>query len=362
MDNRGDNRTNTVPIFFIMGRPRSGTTLLRTLFDAHPNVRIPPEFPIFLFIYQKFRKVKTWDKKTILSFVDHVYANNRFNNRTLDNLKIDKEAFIADLLTLENKGTIQDFLKKINEHAFSLFPKQEILQIGDKNPVYSFFTKRFIRMFPDARFICILRDYRDNYLSMQKLADLKLEAPIISLQVARWRFMANLFLKCRKKYPDRFHIVLYEDLVTNQERVIQQLCKFIGISYDESVFDFFKKTDESLKIYPRELAEKFHKSLMSPVNTSRMNLWKDQLTEKEVKLADTVAGKYADILGYERREKRFNLFYYLRSRPMVIYGYLLWKIMILGSYLPYQMSRWFSLNLLILVRTHHYFFGKKANP
>ena len=74
------------PFFFILGRPRSGTTLLKALFDAHPNVKIPPELPIFLPLYQKFRHVKKWDRQNILSFVDHVFHPNVFNNRTLENL------------------------------------------------------------------------------------------------------------------------------------------------------------------------------------------------------------------------------------------------------------------------------------
>ena len=119
-------RPNTVPIFFIMGRPRSGTTLLSTLFDAHPNVKIPPEFPIMLPLYQKFRKVKDWDEKAILSFVAFIFQHNVFIHRTLENLKINREDFTANLMTLAHKGTIQDFLKKVNEQGFSLFPKQEI--------------------------------------------------------------------------------------------------------------------------------------------------------------------------------------------------------------------------------------------
>ena len=76
-----------VPFFFILGRPRSGTTLLKTLFDAHPNVKIPPELPIFLPLYQKFKHVKTWDREHILSFVDHVFQPNVFNNRNLPRLR-----------------------------------------------------------------------------------------------------------------------------------------------------------------------------------------------------------------------------------------------------------------------------------
>ncbi len=41
------NKVKSLPFFFIIGRPRSGTTLLRTLFDVHPNVIIPLERPAF---------------------------------------------------------------------------------------------------------------------------------------------------------------------------------------------------------------------------------------------------------------------------------------------------------------------------
>lgn len=349
-----------IPFFFIMGRPRSGTTLLSTLFDAHPNVKIPPEYPIFLFMYQKFRKVKYWDETIIRSLADHIFVNSTFNNRDLGNLKFDKETLVARLMEMQGPGKIQDFLKKINELAFSIFPKEEILQVGDKNPIYSLYTKRFLKMFPDARFICITRDYRDNYLSMLKLADLKLEAPILSLQVARWRYVSRIFLDCKKKHPDQFRIIRYEDLVTNQEPVMEELCSFLEIPYLSSIFEFYTKKEESMKIYPKELIERFHQSLMNPVNTGRMNLWKKQLTEHQVLIADQVAGKTADIMGYERVYPGFDLKTFLKTRPMVIYCSIIFRLMILGSYLPYNLTRWFTVRLLLLVRSWHYFFGNKA--
>jgi len=348
-----------VPIFFIMGRPRSGTTLLSTLFDAHPNVKIPPEFPIMLPLYQEFRKVKDWNEKAILSFVAFIFQHNVFIHRTLENLKIDRNEFTADLMTLEHTGTIQDFLKKLNEQGFSLFPKQEILRIGDKNPVYSIYTKRFLKIFPEARFICIIRDYRDNFISMRKLSDLKLEAPILTLQVYRWRYVAKLFLKCAKRFPDRFRIIRYEDLVTNKSEVLEELCQFIGIPFEPAVFDFYKKKEETFKTYNNPLVERFHGSLMNPVNTGRMELYKKEMTLPEIQMADFVAGKYADIFNYSREAKSGNLVFWLKSRPMVIYGYLIFKLYVWGSYLPSKISLWLSIRLLVLVRTWHYFSEKK---
>jgi hypothetical protein len=348
-----------IPIFFILGRPRSGTTLLTTLFNAHPNVRIAPEFPILLPLYQKFRKVKEWDEATIRSFVDHLFRHYVFNNRTLDHYMLDREAFTADLMEMKHTGTTQDFLKAINYHSFTVFEKGKTLRIGDKNPVYSIYAKRLLKIFPEAKFICIIRDYRDNFVSIKKLSELKMEAPILSLQVYRWKYAVKNFLACRKRYPGRFRIIRYEDLVTNQEETIRELSGFIGIPYDPAVFEFYKKKDETIKAYNDPMIEKFHGSLMNPVNTSRMNLWKKDLTPGQVRMADHIAGKYADYFSYERGKRQFSLGTAVKSLPMQVYGYLLFRLMYYGSFLPYKMSLWLSTRLLFLVRTYSRFFGSK---
>jgi hypothetical protein len=357
----GNEDITKIPIFFILGRPRSGTTLLSTLFNAHPNVRIAPEFPVMLPLYQRFRKIKDWDEPALLSFVEHLYRNRVFNHVTLENLRIDREAFTADVLKLAHKATVQDLLKSISYHAFSLYPKQETLQVGDKNPIYSIYAERFLKIFPESKFICIIRDYRDNYVSIRKLSELRMEAPVLPLQVYRWRYTARLFMNCRKKYPGRFHILRYEDLVTSQEQTMEALCRFLGIPYDPSVFEFFKKKDETLKAYDNPLIEKFHGNLMSPINTGRMDLWKKDLTRQQVMLADQIAGRDADLLGYPREYRRYNPWFRLRALPMRIYGYLVFRLMLYGSYLPYSASLWLSLKLLNLVKAYGYLFGKKSH-
>jgi hypothetical protein len=350
----------STPFFFILGRPRSGTTLLKTLFDAHPNVKIPPELPIFIPLYQKFKNVKTWDREHILAFVEHVFHPNVFNNRTLANLRIDRDQFTADLLQMENEGTIQDFLVKFNEHAWSLFPKKEILLVGDKNPVYSIFTKRFIKIFPEARFVCIVRDYRDNYVSLKNLGEVKLEAPVLTLQIARWRYITKLFLACREKFPRRFFVIRYEDLVTKPEESLGEICRFLNIPYVPDVFEYHRKKDELMKTFPNPLIGKIHKSLMNPVNTGRMELWKTQLSDREIRVADQIAGETAEVMGYERRMKRFSLAVYLQSLPMFLYTRLLFALMQAGSHMPYGASRWLSRKVLMLVGIYGRFSGKSS--
>ena len=99
---------------------------------------------------------------------------------------------------------------------------------------------------------------------------------------------------------------------------------------------------------------------MDPVNTGRMDLWKTQLTDLEVKIADQIAGNTADAMGYSRKTKKFSLVVYLKSMPMAIYGKILYRMMQWGSILPYRSSRWLSLNLPKLVRVYSRFSEKSA--
>jgi hypothetical protein len=150
--------------------------------------------------------------------------------------------------------------------------------------------------------------------------------------------------------------------VTEQETTFRSLCDFLGIDYDPSVFDFYKKKDETVNTYGNYIYEKFHENLLKPVNTGRMNTWQTVLTDQEVRMADQIAGKYADRLGYERQSKGFNLWLFLKSRPMLTYNYILIRLMIFGTYLPYKTSQWLFFKSLILLRTYMRFFGRKSVP
>jgi hypothetical protein len=76
-------------------------------------------------------------------------------------------------------------------------------------------------------------------------------------------------------------------------------------------------------------------------------------------MADQIAGKYADRLGYERQRKRFNICLFLKSCPMLAYNYILLTLMIFGTYLPAKLSQWWFFKSIILLKTYMRFFGRK---
>jgi hypothetical protein len=316
-----------------------------------------------LFLYQRFKNVKIWDEATIRSFVDYALDNIKLNTRRVENLKIDKEFIVNELLKYKDTGSIQVFLKSINYYAFTVYNKEKTLWIGDKNPVYSISTDRFRKIFPEAKFICIIRDYRDNFISIRRLAEkeIAVEAPVLSLQIARWKYFVRLFLKCKRRYPDKYFILRYEDLATDPETTFKAICEFLGLRYDPSVFDFYKKKEEVTKIFSNTVWEKFHENLLKPINTGRMNTWQNDLSENQVQLADQIAGKYADKLGYTRKYKGFNIWMFLKASPMLTYNYFLIKLMIFGTYLPNKVSKWWFFKSLILLKTYLWLVGRKSD-
>jgi hypothetical protein len=344
-----------VPIFFIIGRPRSGTTLLRVLFEAHPNVIIPPESPFIIFLYKKYSKVIFWDEKMIQSFADDV-----FKQRYFDKWLISKELLLENLLKEKGENSFQQMAKAVCLSYQSVFKKEKIILIGDKNPANSLYPNRIRQLFPDSKIIHITRDYRDNYLS---LINVNFEVPIIPLVVFRWKFAWKRMQKLKKQHPELIYSIRYEDLATDPESKFRDVCRFMGLDFDPSVFSFYEKKDQMEEAYggSQELAV-VHKSLFNPISTDRMDLWKSKLTERQVRVADLVAGKTAEKAGYQRKYTKFNPGLYLWILPTLIYGSIMYRLILLGDHLPHQWRKSLNNVLGVFLKIYWKLHQRKVKP
>jgi hypothetical protein len=160
-------KVKNTPMFFILGRPRTGSTLLRTLFDAHPQVIIPQEWPMLLLLHFRFEKVKYWDKKNLEEFYQSLFQPLKIPFWSIRNWPgIDLNLLHSNLLLCEGEQTLETLLKVVYFHYNSFFDKKEIVLIGDKNPAISNHPELLAKLFPTAKFIHLVRDYRDNLVSL----------------------------------------------------------------------------------------------------------------------------------------------------------------------------------------------------
>ena len=148
-------RSNGPPIF-IVGFPRSGTTLLASLIARHPDVALPPETGLLL-------PAQYWS------------IRQHWNNaapppssacaRLIRDLGLDVDTVQAVVRESPHRGP-QAFLHSLLS-CYAL--RQGKPRWAEKSPLHLHYLKRLLRWYPTARVVCLTRDGRDAVPSLMKL-------------------------------------------------------------------------------------------------------------------------------------------------------------------------------------------------
>ena len=194
-------------IIFILGMPRSGTTLVEQIISSHPNVYGAGELNFLSrIVYKNFFKE---DK---ISFIDN------FNN--LNGI---------DLSLIANEYF--NFIKNFNTKKTYLTDKA----------LFNFQWIGFIKiLFPEAKIINCTRDPKDNCLSIYKN---------LFENEGHWCYNKEELIDCYKLYtdlmkfwheklPGEIYDIKYEDLITSPETKIKDLIFAAGLGWDEKCLRF----------------------------------------------------------------------------------------------------------------------------
>ncbi len=139
------------PAPFIVGVTRSGTTLLRLMLDAHPDLAIPPETHFVMDVIRAGKK-----NRDVQAFHEAFVENRRWDDFDLDSGELLKR--LKRLEPLDARGALRCFYDMYAERMGKS-------RWGDKTPGYQVKMRRIHRNLPEARFIHLIRDGRDVVLS-----------------------------------------------------------------------------------------------------------------------------------------------------------------------------------------------------
>ena len=104
--NTSQNRTpSSLGMFFVVGRGRSGTSLLQQIFNSHPQISFPPEAQFVVYLYRKYLNTK-WDRNKILNFYEDLFYETR-----LVNWNLDKKELKENLLNCKENITFEALSK-----------------------------------------------------------------------------------------------------------------------------------------------------------------------------------------------------------------------------------------------------------
>ena len=262
---------------FVIGNPRSGTSLFRVMLNSHSKMTIPPECG---FIHWWYKEYKSWNKESNISeFVFDLKTSKKIETWSLD---------FSDLEKFIKKKSPQDYdelvFRVIEFYGSSKLNKREQLVLGDKNNYYIKHLKEIKEISSEAFFIFVIRDPKSIFSSYKGIKNLKTDSnykPELSSDVNKF---TEEWVKNHKNILDftnglkkeKFLIVNYEELVVNTEEELKRVSKFLGLSFEPGMLTYYKTNDE-----PSGLLDWKQKTLQPP-DPSSIYLYKETLTQDEI--------------------------------------------------------------------------------
>jgi hypothetical protein len=258
-------------VALLTGFPRSGTTLLEQILDAHPNLvsseerdYIGAQFPrAFTAAAGKPQGTPLLDVLNALT-IDHIEPQRRQYFR-----------FMEYLLGQPIAGRM---------HL-------------DKNPAYNLTIPLVLRVFPEARLIIALRDPRDVVLSCY-LRHLPLNAVSVrfldvSRAAERYALDMGAWLRFRETLDGEvpWCEVRYEDTVTDPEKQARRALTTLGLAWDDQILDYRRRLSESKRV-----TSPSYEAVAQPIYTKAIGRWKNYAELLEP--AQEVLRPFVDAFGY----------------------------------------------------------------
>jgi hypothetical protein len=280
------DETRGRPIF-ILGPPRSGTTLLGLMLHAHPRVAIPFEKNLVVPAYFQrgsFGDLSQPESRRLLA--ESIVSTKGFDELGLASEWI-KERVVATGWTV---GAAVGLVLRAHADRFGK------VRWGDKLPGYRRYIWVIERLFPNAQFVSTLRDGRDCVASMATHPVWKNQSDP-SCRIKEWMEAVDYADAARERLsPDSFYEVRYEGLVTEPEKHLRGLCDFLGEEFDDAMLVPRAVSDQIVSEH-----KVWHAKTRQEVSGSSIGGFAERLAPDELRACETIMGDRLREYGYELR-------------------------------------------------------------
>ncbi|MGH3146280.1 MAG: sulfotransferase family protein [Rubrobacter sp.] len=279
------------PVVFIVGCQRSGTTLLQRMVDASPHIAVVHESRWIDTWYRK-RIGLTPDGNVTPDFIPLLLEHPRFPE-----LKASRED-LEGLLPNGQPIPYRSFVSGVFDlHGRALGKPR----VGDKTPRYVRSVPTLHELWPEAKFVHLIRDGRDVCLSalewksggeLSRRFETWKTDPVATAGVW-WDWLVRLGREAGEDLgPALYHEIRYESLVSDPVEECAKLCEFLDIPYDSAMLRFHEGRE-------REAPGLSAKGAWKRVTTGLRD-WRTELSGESVEVFEAAAGESLEELGYGR--------------------------------------------------------------
>ncbi len=245
---------------FLMGCPRSGTTLLQSLLSAHPQIASFPESKFFQCLPPAENSRRR--KLGIIAHQLKPWLETYFK----DDLKRPEMLRYLPNIPLKKLYT-QQFFKILS----ILADEQGKDIVLEKTPQHIFYLNEIITYCPQSQIIHLIRQGEDVVASLYEATHRYPQYwdGIWELdQCIDWWNRAVYISQQYADYPNHI-LVSYEQLLENPERVLKNICNFIKIEYDFKMIHNYGKASQSLIL--DEAGRSVNRSQIKSSNSNKFN-------------------------------------------------------------------------------------------
>lgn len=286
-------------LIFVVGMPRSGTTLLAMLLNGHPSIRISPETHFLEYLL----KTPVWPKQLLkynTALTERVMTqqlSRKFLNRYFREVVQPEFGFNEEIL---GGGAVPQSLPTGREffvNLLSLDAENYGKSIwGEKTPRHLFYVPTLKAMFPGAKIIHVVRDPRAVLVSHRVAwPDNRSQGSVeVGAHCLAWLLHMRASATFHEMFPSDYLELPYESLLSNPEGTLLELCAFLGVEYDERMLDYDARRPKNFDAN----REPWKIKALEPIDRSRANAWKEVLSAREVRMFDLLIGSLMHQYGY----------------------------------------------------------------
>ncbi len=270
------NDPRSAPPIFVVGVPRSGTTLLSAMLAAHPRLVCGPETHFFdQLVHVDARGIcrrAGWPKDAI----DYIYSIKHVGESIPANYGLTREELTEALA--RRKPSIPAILSGMMELYMDRVGKRRWIE---KTPDHLPYVARIRRYYPDSPIVRIVRDPRDVAASL--LAVWWGPGSLLKA-IDVWRTFDDRSARFFE-VDSRCHTLRYEDLVLEPEPTLRELCRFLDESFDPDMLD----TSRSARLV-NAANEPWKTKVAEKPDASRVEAWRQKLSGEELRLVEAYLG------------------------------------------------------------------------
>jgi hypothetical protein len=260
--------------------------MLRLMLDSNPLVAIPGESHFIPSFWMKGRRYLSGGDLDAQRLAGDIMRTRHFKL-----WQVPEEDVLGRVRRLERPT-----FAEVIDALFMAYAEQHGKERwGDKTPIYVHSIPLLARLFPEARFVHLIRDGRDVALSYLSVP----WGPATIWQAARkWRADVSAGRRAgRSLQPGRYLEVHYEHLVREPAATLEKVCSLADLPFSERMLEYHRDGIHRLQAPPDGVP--FHASSAKPP-TRGLRDWRSEMSWEQIAAFEAVAGELLSELDYER--------------------------------------------------------------